>query len=182
MADQLTRKLGYLHVTNEGLSDVQLLSIQLHVCICAHVYLISANHKKCSVTTKGHLYLSLQTRLSDWKEGGINSKFMLSKLRSFAVSLQEYEQSAAPEGWKVVWDRCRQPLYCICIAVCSMAINCTVVYFTSFYLLYIYDHAQLLVSLPVPQSIHWGDHLGISHSTSRYTTTTMHQPHFSQVL
>ncbi|XP_064394564.1 formin-J-like isoform X4 [Halichondria panicea] len=74
MADQLTRKLGYLHVTNEGLSDVQLLSIQLH------------------------------TRLSDWKEGGINSKFMLSKLRSFAVSLQEYEQSAAPEGWKVVWD------------------------------------------------------------------------------
>ncbi len=40
MADELTRKLGYLHVTNEGLSDVQLLSIQLHVCVsyqCMHV-------------------------------------------------------------------------------------------------------------------------------------------------
>ena len=47
-----------------------------------------------------------QTRLSDWKEGGINSKFMLSKLKSSAVALQEYEKSAAPDGWKVVWDRC----------------------------------------------------------------------------
>lgn len=33
MADEFTRKLGYLHVTNEGLSDIQLLNIQLQVSV-----------------------------------------------------------------------------------------------------------------------------------------------------
>ncbi len=56
MADELTRKLGYLHVTNEGLSDVQLLSIQLHVCMCILSVHACANHKKSSATTKGHLH------------------------------------------------------------------------------------------------------------------------------
>ena len=33
MADEFTRKLRYLHVTNEGLSEIQLLSIQLQVSV-----------------------------------------------------------------------------------------------------------------------------------------------------
>jgi len=31
MADELTRKLDYLHVTNEGLTNIQILNIQLQV-------------------------------------------------------------------------------------------------------------------------------------------------------
>ena len=31
LADELTRKLQYLHISNEGVSDLQVLNIQLQV-------------------------------------------------------------------------------------------------------------------------------------------------------
>ena len=47
----------------------------------------------------------LQTRLADWKDGGLSSKFMFSRLKQASLELQQYEESAAPPGWKCVWDR-----------------------------------------------------------------------------
>lgn len=75
LADQLTRKLQFLHVSTDALSDLQTLSIQL------------------------------ETRLADWKEGGLSSKFMLSRLVAASKNITVYEKSAAPDGWKCVWDR-----------------------------------------------------------------------------
>ena len=46
-----------------------------------------------------------QTRLSDWREGGIGSKFMLGKLKEASKKIKEYEQSAAPGNWICEWDR-----------------------------------------------------------------------------
>jgi len=49
--------------------------------------------------------VTLQTRLADWKDGGLSSKFMFSRLKQASQELQQYEESAAPPGWKCVWDR-----------------------------------------------------------------------------
>lgn len=46
-----------------------------------------------------------QTRLEDWKDGGLPSKHLLAKLKEANKMVAEYEISAAPSGWKCVWDR-----------------------------------------------------------------------------
>lgn len=74
---------------------------KLSIC---NFYIYVNSHVKLLGNFDQTKILFAQTRLSDWKEGGINTKFMLSKLKTSAVSLTEYEQSAAPEGWKIVWD------------------------------------------------------------------------------
>lgn len=58
----------------------------------------------CCVQLTVHCFL-LQTRLADWKDGGLSSKFMLTRLKQASLELQQYEESAAPPGWKCVWDR-----------------------------------------------------------------------------
>ncbi len=47
----------------------------------------------------------IQTRLDDWKEGGLPTKYMLGKLKTMNEELSKCESTAAPEGWKYVWDR-----------------------------------------------------------------------------
>lgn len=51
------------------------------------------------------LSLSPQARLDDWTEGGLSSKFMLSRLKQANEELRQYEEQAAPEGWTCSWDR-----------------------------------------------------------------------------
>ena len=51
-----------------------------------------------------------QTRLGDWKEGFLTSKYMLVKLKEMEDMLQEYIESAIPTGWVCSWDRWDQSL------------------------------------------------------------------------
>ncbi len=52
------------------------------------------------------LMTCFQTRVSDWREGGLGSDFLLRKLRAAAAQMSRYESSAAPAGWSCHWDRC----------------------------------------------------------------------------
>lgn len=49
--------------------------------------------------------LALQTRLQDWREGGLSMEYTLDKLREASDQLQQYENKAAPPGWVCHWDR-----------------------------------------------------------------------------
>jgi hypothetical protein len=75
LADELSRKLQFLHVSSDGVSDMQILQVEV------------------------------KTRLSDWEEGGLETKFLLSKLKEASDSLLNYEKEAAPKGWRFLWDR-----------------------------------------------------------------------------
>jgi hypothetical protein len=75
LADELSRKLQFLHVSIDGVSDMQILQVEV------------------------------KTRLSDWVEGGLETKFLLSKLKEASDSLLNYEKEAAPKGWRFHWDR-----------------------------------------------------------------------------
>ena len=46
-----------------------------------------------------------QTRLTDWREGGLNSKYLLAKLKEMAEEVHQYVESSAPGGWSCEWDR-----------------------------------------------------------------------------
>jgi hypothetical protein len=74
LADELSRKLQFLHVSTEGLADMQILQVQV------------------------------KTRLADWEEGGLETKFLLSKLKQASEALLSYEIEAAPKGWRFLWD------------------------------------------------------------------------------
>jgi hypothetical protein len=74
LADELSRKLQFLHVSSDGVSDMQILQVEV------------------------------KTRLSDWEEGGLETKFLLSKLKEASDSLLNYEKEAAPKGWRFLWD------------------------------------------------------------------------------
>jgi hypothetical protein len=75
LADELSRKMQFLHVSIEGLADMQILHVQV------------------------------KTRISDWEEGGLDTKFLLTKLKQASEDLQSYEEDAAPKGWRFLWDR-----------------------------------------------------------------------------
>jgi hypothetical protein len=45
--------------------------------------------------------------LDDWKDGGLSSKFMMSKLKEADVTIHEYVQKDLPEDWSCLWDRFR---------------------------------------------------------------------------
>jgi hypothetical protein len=82
LADELSRKLQFLHVSTEGLADMQILQVQV------------------------------KTRLADWEEGGLETKFLLSKLKQASEALLSYEIEAAPKGWRFLWDRYSVTSFC----------------------------------------------------------------------
>ena len=73
--------------------------VWVEICLYAKSDILSS-----SLKLTVHCFL-LQTRLADWKDGGLSSKFMFSRLKQASLELQQYEESAAPPGWKCVWDR-----------------------------------------------------------------------------
>lgn len=54
-----------------------------------------------------------QTRISDWREGALDSRHFINKLCEADAQLKQYEESAAPPGWTCHWDR-----YCISLVLC----------------------------------------------------------------
>ena len=63
------------------------------------------HHFRCVLLISFNETLSLQTRISDWKAGGLNTKYLLQQLRAADLDLQCYEAGAAPRGWTCDWDR-----------------------------------------------------------------------------
>eukprot|EP00128_Syssomonas_multiformis_P015626 Colp12_sorted_trinity150504_noHs@11910 len=47
----------------------------------------------------------LRLRLQDMAQGGLPRKYVLSKLRDYIDEFQRYESSAAPAGWRCLWDK-----------------------------------------------------------------------------
>lgn len=60
------------------------------------------------------IYFHLQTRISDWREGALDSRHLIDKLGEADKQLKQYEESAAPPGWSCHWDR-----YCISLVFCQ---------------------------------------------------------------
>ena len=63
---------------------------------------------------KQYVTYRLQTRISDWREGALDSRHLVDKLFDADKQLKEYEESAAPPGWTCHWDR-----YCISLVFCQ---------------------------------------------------------------
>lgn len=78
LASVLCNKLDFLEVSREGVSNLKILLIEM------------------------------ETRISDWREGALDSRHLVHKLCEADTQLKQYEESAAPPGWSCHWDR-----YCI---------------------------------------------------------------------
>ncbi|GFS25587.1 formin-binding protein 4-like [Elysia marginata] len=51
------------------------------------------------------LFIELQTRLTDWTAGGLSTVYFREQLGIAQGLLDQYEQSAVPQGWACQWDR-----------------------------------------------------------------------------
>lgn len=65
------------------------------------------------VTSLKILLIEMETRISDWREGALDSRHFINKLCEADAQLKQYEESAAPPGWTCHWDR-----YCISLVLC----------------------------------------------------------------
>ncbi|KAJ7382994.1 Domain with 2 conserved Trp (W) residues [Desmophyllum pertusum] len=77
----LTNKLEFLEVSRQGVSNLKILLIEM------------------------------ETRISDWREGALDSRHLIQKLCEADKQLQQYEESAAPPGWSCHWDRSHKRYY-----------------------------------------------------------------------
>lgn len=80
----LTNKLNFLEVSRKGMSSLKILLIEM------------------------------ETRISDWREGALDSQHLVHKLYEADNQLKQYEESAAPPDWTCHWDR-----YCISHVFCQ---------------------------------------------------------------
>jgi hypothetical protein len=84
----------------------------------------------------------LQTRLQDWKEGGLSGAYFYQRLRDINTVLQQYERSAVPPGWSCEWDRYGR-FFCLL----SVPHHCTTTTTT-------FSHHICFVSSSL--AVHWG--------------------------
>lgn len=84
LASVLCNKLDFLEVSRQGVSNLKILLIEM------------------------------ETRISDWREGALDSRHLVLKLCEADTQLKQYEESAAPPGWSCHWDR-----YCISLVFCQ---------------------------------------------------------------
>ncbi|XP_078670110.1 formin-binding protein 4-like isoform X1 [Branchiostoma floridae x Branchiostoma belcheri] len=57
------------------------------------------------------LLIEMETRILDWREGGLESRHLLRKLKEADWQFQNYELHAAPRGWTCHWDRAHRRYY-----------------------------------------------------------------------
>ncbi|XP_078586735.1 uncharacterized protein LOC144868417 [Branchiostoma floridae x Branchiostoma japonicum] len=57
------------------------------------------------------LLIEMETRILDWREGALESKHLLRKLKEADWQFQNYELHAAPRGWTCHWDRANRRYY-----------------------------------------------------------------------
>lgn len=50
------------------------------------------------------MQIEVETRISDWRGGQLNSDYIIKKLEDAQRVLSEYEASAVPTGWLCCWD------------------------------------------------------------------------------
>ncbi|XP_061422392.1 formin-binding protein 4 [Lethenteron reissneri] len=81
LANDLTSKLGFLGISTRAVSNFQLL------------------------------LLTTQTRLADWREGSLDSRYLKRRLQEGAAQLAQYECNATPKGWACTWDRTHARYY-----------------------------------------------------------------------
>ena len=66
----------------------------------------------CNFPALKNFFFHFQTRISDWREGALDSRHFINKLCEADAQLKQYEESAAPPGWTCHWDR-----YCISLVL-----------------------------------------------------------------
>ncbi|CAH1786772.1 unnamed protein product [Owenia fusiformis] len=71
----LLEKLQFLNITRKNISTLQVQLIQI------------------------------ETRVQDWRNGGLNTHYLLEKLKESEEQIKEYEQNSTPPGWSCHWDR-----------------------------------------------------------------------------
>lgn len=81
LASVLCNKLDFLEVSRQGVSNLKILLIEM------------------------------ETRISDWREGALDSRHLVLKLCEADTQLKQYEESAAPPGWSCHWDRTHKRYY-----------------------------------------------------------------------
>ncbi|XP_015769639.1 PREDICTED: formin-binding protein 4-like [Acropora digitifera] len=77
----LTNKLDFLEISRKDVSSLKILLIEM------------------------------ETRVSDWREGALDSRHFINKLCEADAQLKQYEESAAPPGWTCHWDRTHKRYY-----------------------------------------------------------------------
>ena len=50
-------------------------------------------------------FCDLQTRIRDWRNGALDSPYLVQKLEEADQQLKQYEESAVPPGWTCHWNR-----------------------------------------------------------------------------
>lgn len=71
----ITNKLDFLEISRKGITNLQILRIEV------------------------------ETRIRDWRDGGLTSSHLVRKLEEAKLHFQQYEESAAPPGWTCKWHR-----------------------------------------------------------------------------
>eukprot|EP00112_Aurelia_sp_Birch-Aquarium-sp1_P012021 Seg2525.1 transcript_id=Seg2525.1/GoldUCD/mRNA.D3Y31 product="Formin-binding protein 4" protein_id=Seg2525.1/GoldUCD/D3Y31 len=71
---ELLDKLEFLEVSKKGLTNFQVM------------------------------FIEMETRMSDWREGALDSEYLLYKLEQVDAEIRKYEETAAPEGWSCHWS------------------------------------------------------------------------------
>ncbi|XP_065070748.1 formin-binding protein 4-like [Rhopilema esculentum] len=67
-------KLEFLEVSRKGLTNFQVLLIEM------------------------------ETRMNDWREGALDSEYLVYKLEQIDAEICKYEETAAPDGWSCHWS------------------------------------------------------------------------------
>lgn len=71
----ITNKLDFLEISRKRISHLEILRIEM------------------------------ETRIRDWREGGLSSSHLVRKLEEAKLHFQHYEESASPPGWTCKWHR-----------------------------------------------------------------------------
>ncbi|XP_002739686.2 formin-binding protein 4-like [Saccoglossus kowalevskii] len=67
--------------------------------------------KKSMMTKFQIMLLEVETRILDWREGALDTKYLIRKLQDADWELQQYELSSQPRGWSCHWDRIHKQYY-----------------------------------------------------------------------
>ncbi|XP_048584971.1 formin-binding protein 4 isoform X2 [Nematostella vectensis] len=71
----IQNKLHFLHIAASGISNLHVLLVEM------------------------------ECRIRDWREGALDSGYLVKKLQEAEEHIKEYEESASPPGWSCHWDR-----------------------------------------------------------------------------
>ncbi|XP_046861631.1 formin-binding protein 4-like [Xenia sp. Carnegie-2017] len=96
---------GNVKVDNGVDEENEKLTLEIHdLCQLLSSKLEFLNVRKDDLNKLVIVLIQMETRIRDWREGGLSSTYIVKKLREAAQELTSYELSAVPEGWTCHWE------------------------------------------------------------------------------